>query len=162
MVKNSYLSGIIVEFFFSLCFSGPVSFLQLEKIRKQFPLAKAKQKIYLLWKMIHQRSIILGLGLYFLINVRRWNKSPVKELIQRKKLIVWKLFGNLNIRWIHFIEEKTEDERTALSRSYMWPCWVEQTGPELLPSSPISFSIMSSCWLFVNVNLVETVSSDSF
>lgn len=24
----------------------------------------------------------------FLVNVRRWNESPVKELIQRKKLIV--------------------------------------------------------------------------
>lgn len=33
-----------------------------------------------------------GFILFFKINVRKRNKCPVKEITQRKKLIVWKLF----------------------------------------------------------------------
>lgn len=91
----------------------------------------------------------------FLKNVGKKNESPARKIMRRKNLIVWRLFRkHWNLHSIYW-RENWRGMSQGLSQGHTCDLvQAEHTGPELLPSSPVSFSITPS-WLFVNINLVE-------
>lgn len=149
--------AIIQETFYSL--SAFLIMCHFTIRKKQFSFAKRK---YFVSKNEPSKKRIT-LGFYFKINVRKRNKSPVKEIMQSKRINSLEALSKTLI-WVDsfYWSENWSSRSKGLSQGHTRDLvGAEQTGPELLPSSPVSFSITPS-WLFVNINLAETVSSDSF
>ena len=149
--------AIIQETFYSLSAFLIMCHFTIKK--KQFSFAKRK---YFVSKNEPSKKRIT-LGFYFKINVRKRNKSPVKEIMQSKRINSLEALSK-TLTWVDsfYWSENGSSRSKELSQGHTCDLvGAEHTGPELLPSSPVSFSITPS-WLFVNINLVETVSSDSF